>query len=606
MKTRKVAWIKISIWLMLALLVSTIFLLLSQHKVKADSYDWISGTISGQQRDDLSTNPDDYGTYGKCANETVQLAGVLSPTEVCVFQAKSFRYSIYSGRLYIRIGEDQKLYPVNNVGFASNTHVTPSPNTNDFIFGSIVVKDLPSKITFNSQSAGSYDPSEDFSHIISLDEQDNSYTISSRSVSLNGEWEVINVQNIGLVRIHLTDLSVTRFTSYQNLNKFSAVSDNGRFVAVTSFDGSDPLIYDLESCGQSATILQSSWSNTTVSNPCPSRNLTGPINDVFNGSGFVANTKPEFNDDGWQLTMFAGNGTIAKGVTLSASGYTPPQTNLDSDNDGLSDYIESRSYPNRQVVFCGTSCVYPDPATKDVFIEVDWMKEGGLFGQTFKPTDTMIAYVQSAFEDKGVNIHFDTGQDGGGNELPTYVEALRFVPTENETDFFNLKNGDNTHQNNFAEERRGIWHYMITGNKLYDGSSNTTSGVSYAGDDDTFVALGQVASAHPSTQDQAIAGTIIHELGHNLCLSNDTYTGQDPSCVFSGIDTYASNDYHSSMNYSKQFSLIDYSEGTSGQDDHDDWSAVLVGMDDFVTLGVDPQEPTLRARSSFDKTPIYN
>jgi len=277
--------------------------------------------------------------------------------------------------------------------------------------------------------------------------------------------------------------------------------------------------------------------------------------------------------------------------------------NDDSDGDGLSDYIESRWYANRSDVFCGSQCAYPNPTRKDVYVEADWMNDSA---NEYKLSLTQVNLVRAAFEDKDINLHFDTGQYGGGGGLPTYIEALNFVPTENETDFFNLKNGDEIYQNNFLENRRGIWHYMITGDKLNDGEANTTSGVSYAGDDDTFVALGQIARTHPSTQDQAIAGTVIHELGHNLCLSNTAYAGQDSSCLFSGIDTEASNDYNSSMNYTKQFSLVNYSNGSNGQNDHNDWAAVLLGMGDFVTLGTDPHEPSSQTRSSFNKTPIYD
>ncbi|MCA9338396.1 hypothetical protein KC949_02460, partial [Candidatus Saccharibacteria bacterium] len=85
--------------------------------------------------------------------------------------------------------------------------------------------------------------------------------------------------------------------------------------------------------------------------------------------------------------------------------------------------------------------------------------------------------------------------------------------------------------------------------------------------------------------DDAIAGTIMHELGHNLCLTNSSYTGQDPSCLFSGVDDEfnVNNNYHSAMNYTYQFTnQYSYSDGTHGAGDHDDKSAVLLGMNDFL------------------------
>lgn len=581
--------------------------LLSQSDVSANSPSWMSGDLSGVQRDDLSTNPDDYGMYGKCINETVQLAGAWSTSEACMFQAKSFRYSVISGRLYIRTGSDPKLYPINNVGFISNTHVTPSPNTDDFVFGSVVVKDLPSKITFNSQNAGSYDPDESFSYALSLDEQNNDYTISSRSVSRNGEWEVINVQNIGFVRIHLTDLTVTRFTSYQNLNKFSAVSDDGRFVAVTSYSGSQPTIYDLENCGQSAAKLQSNWSGAAVSNPCASRDLSAVINDVFSSSGFNAGAKPEFSDDGWQLTTFvtpsAGAG---KGVTLNAADYTPPQADLDSDGDGLSDYVESRSYPSRQAVFCGTSCAYPDPSIKDLYVENDWMKEPGLLGRSFKPNTAQLTVVEEAFADQDITVHFDTGQYGGGNELPAYTEDMSFYRDENATDFYDYKYGNSAIAVNFDVDRYRIWHYMISGYS-YPQIPNS-SGASYVGDDDSFISVGLLEDTTSSGIDDVIAGTILHELGHSLCLSDTLhYVNQSQDCVYGGVHakndlTYAS--YESVMNYDYQFSdLVDLSSGVGMPEDHDDWSAIAIGMDDFIDSDAEGEAPSSSRPNAWQLTP---
>lgn len=591
----------------LVLLGTLSLVLLSQSDVSANSPSWVSGDLSGVQRDDLSTNPDDYGMYGKCINETVQLAGAWSTSEACMFQAKSFRYSVISGSLYIRTGDDPKLYPINNVGFISNTHVTPSPNTDDFVFGSVVVKDLPSKITFNSQNAGSYDPDEGFSYALSLDEQNNDYTISSRSVSRDGEWEVINVQNIGFVRIHLTDFSVTRFTSYQSLNKFSAVSDDGRFVAVTSYNGSQPMIYDLENCGQSAAKLQSSWSGVAVSNPCASRDLSAVINDVFSSSGFNASAKPEFSDDGWQLTTFvAPSGGVGKGVTLNAADYTPPQADLDSDGDGLNDYVESRSYPSRQTVFCGTSCVYPDPIIKDVYVELDWMKEPGLLGRSFKPNVTQLAAVESAFADQDITVHFDTGQYGGGNELPTYTEELSFYRDENATDFYDYKYGNSTIAANFDSDRYRIWHYVISGYR-YTQNINS-SGASYVGDDDSFISVGHLEDTISGSIDDAIAGTILHELGHSLCLNNtQEYIDHSASCIYEGVhaennSTYDS--YESVMNYDYQFSdLVDLSNGIGTPEDHDDWGAIAIGMDDFIDSDAEGEAPSSSRSNARQLTP---
>jgi len=269
-------------------------------------------------------------------------------------------------------------------------------------------------------------------------------------------------------------------------------------------------------------------------------------------------------------------------------------SNIDTDGDGLSDLIESQWYGSRDDVFCGTSqCAYPDPLVKDVYIETDWMDDGTT---ELKPSSTQIGLVESAFAAKNINLHIDTGQYGGGNELPSYEENLFFMPTVGEADLYDFKNGTSTNPANFSINRKDIWRYLIAGDKR-DAANSGKSGAALAGDDDIFIALGNVVDTHPLTQDQAVAGTMIHEIGHSLCLSNDAaYLGQDSSCVFASIDTAASSDYDSAMNYNKQFSLVNYSNGANGTNDHDDWSAVGIGIDDFIGKADETESSMLGSR----------
>lgn len=282
-------------------------------------------------------------------------------------------------------------------------------------------------------------------------------------------------------------------------------------------------------------------------------------------------------------------------------------TQEDTDKDGLGDLVESQWNANRAAVFY-SSDNYPSPTIKDLYVEIDWMKDPTT-NESFRPTSTQLDQVKAAYAVKGISAHFDTGEYGGGQELSQYVGELKFAPDTNNIDFFNIKNGtgDGITTPSFSSSRRGVWHYMIAGNKtsLYDTKldtfRNTSTGASYAGDDDILIGIGRVKELASANQDQAVSGTIMHELGHNLCLSDTSYTGQDSSCVFSGIDHYAGNDYASVMNYDKQLSMVNYSTGSNGTNDHDDWSAITVGMDDFVTLGGDPSEAMARNRTIFNK-----
>jgi hypothetical protein len=215
------------------------------------------------------------------------------------------------------------------------------------------------------------------------------------------------------------------------------------------------------------------------------------------------------------------------------------------------------------------------------------MKENGFFGRSFKPSATQLTMVKDAYAAHGTNAHFDTGQYGGGNELPSYIQNLHFEKDLNNFDFYDYKNGTSTTPANFDSSRYHIWHYMITGYEYADIAGS--SGVSYFSDDDTFISSGLIED-NPGNDftytdvDYAIAGTILHELGHNLCL-NDKMTTLHSECYSSYIDTnLAPSTYNSVMNYSYQMSnLLDYSSGANNPSDHDDWSAVDLGFADFTS-----------------------
>lgn len=260
----------------------------------------------------------------------------------------------------------------------------------------------------------------------------------------------------------------------------------------------------------------------------------------------------------------------------------------DTDGDGLSDFTESSWNPDYNDIFCNTSitpavCANPDPLKKDLFVEIDWTDDGT---EEYKPTATQLNLVKQKYQDIGIRFHADIGQYGGGNELalPSYEATI-----DVRDDFYGYKWGYQTSDPaNFDEKRYRIWHYMISGYNWTDGSigSDESSGKAEAGGDDTFISLGLLEKEQsPGDFNNAVAGTIVHELGHNLCLAKiGMYLGQSSSCIFEDIDTTsASPNYKSVMNYDFQFTnLYSYSNGTNGSGDYNDLAGLLTGFDDFV------------------------
>jgi hypothetical protein len=272
---------------------------------------------------------------------------------------------------------------------------------------------------------------------------------------------------------------------------------------------------------------------------------------------------------------------------------------MDTDKDGLSDYIESQWNSNRNDVFCKTSvtphvCAYPDPNKQDVYVEVDWMNDGII---SYKPTNTQLNSVINMFDDKGINLHFDIGDFGGGNQLSTYTSTLLNQSTSNSVDYYDYKSGGDNITANFSSNRASIWHYMIAGNKFTNSTTpSDSSGWAEVMASNIFVSIGRVREmVNSSWEDKAISNTIAHEIGHNLCLTtNRVYNELPQECVFEGIDNsdensdyYDLENYESVMNYRYQilngagFGATDYSEGNHSTNDHNDWDAVHKGLGKF-------------------------
>jgi hypothetical protein len=280
----------------------------------------------------------------------------------------------------------------------------------------------------------------------------------------------------------------------------------------------------------------------------------------------------------------------------------------DTDGDGLDDHKESQLNANRDDIFCNiavTSCAYPDPLQRDIYVETDWMVKPGGGGYSMQPTSTHTDPIVEAFAKESVNIYFDTGQYGGGNEI-SYIEDLQITPESAVTDLYDFRDGEEGQSQNLATNRKDIWRYLVLGYNY--GEYPTSTGANFAGSDEFFVSYGLLKD-NPSgfgyvSFDTALSGTIIHELGHSLCLtsgSTPAYSGQDATCRFDGIDSSSPPYpyYLSAMTYLYQFDIVDYSNGENenGSDiDHNDWLALNTGMKDFTSREISPGMTLSEAR----------
>mgnify|MGYP001015545284 FL=1 len=296
----------------------------------ASGFSWMSGDLTGS-KDVTSTQ---YSGYGDCKNQTVQIVTYswqgYTDKSVCLFTAKSFHYAISDGRLFVSTGDSTKMDPVNNYGFSSYNYVLPSPETDDFIFNTLVVKNLLSKLTLVDNGSNKYyEPADNFFYNLGEDENGSlDYTPQGIAISHNGKWEVMNLKDVGLVRFNLESMTATRLAPYTSSSSLLAISNDGTSVAETSNGtGWQPVIYNVDNCGQTASKYQSVWKSASLSNPCESRNVSDAVNSALGANSSVTNEKPDFSDDGGQLVVYAlpsgGNSEVK--VTLSAHGYTNTQ-----------------------------------------------------------------------------------------------------------------------------------------------------------------------------------------------------------------------------------------------------------------------------------------
>lgn len=274
---------------------------------------------------------------------------------------------------------------------------------------------------------------------------------------------------------------------------------------------------------------------------------------------------------------------------------------IDTDDDGLSDLVESISYnPYYALMFCKQTspfpCANPHPLEKDLFIEIDWMNDGTT---AFKPTSTQLNLVKTMLENKGINVYLDLGEYGGGNALTgsKYSDTINWYETPGKLDIHDYKYGGDTTATGLSATlgpqfdyayRQDVWRYMIYGVALIDDleTNRAVGGASETAKDDSIIASenNNYMDDYVYGTDRAIAGLLAHEIGHLLCLSSgQSFTEQDADCVYGAIDDSTESNYKSVMNYSytlpvvSQLSSVDYSDGTNGTGDHDDWGAITGG-----------------------------
>ena len=225
---------------------------------------------------------------------------------------------------------------------------------------------------------------------------------------------------------------------------------------------------------------------------------------------------------------------------------------LDSDGDGISDTVErTGDIDGDGTMDVDLPAMGANPLRKDVFVEVDWMNNAGA-----PPAPAVWTTVTDAFANlpvlnsdgsTGIAVWIDRGQGGaftGGATAVPDRNCIRFGggTTASVADLDAYK----ANATNFDSDRLRIFHYAIFAPD--DGGCSTTCATGMnsrcsSGRTENFLANDFYVTCPWCADTDAVAGTFIHELGHNLNL-------------FHGGDNAGQNwkpNYPSVMNYRYQF-----------------------------------------------------
>jgi len=224
---------------------------------------------------------------------------------------------------------------------------------------------------------------------------------------------------------------------------------------------------------------------------------------------------------------------------------------LDPDNDGLSNIEE-----------CYTDKWDSNPFHRDLFIEFDYEKPKNP-SKINKPPKKQLDLMIKAFEEQDIKVHIDDGSLGCGEEIP-YISNFTFSKLiDLYWDYFLHNDLDNP--------RKGIFHYGLICEK------GPGAGFAFIGWDclDSFCISAEILEENFRlySRGRLIVTGSMHETGHTLGLLSDDFNGNDNIGATDPFlrELWIFRNYKSTMNYLYTWSIMDYSDGTNGRVDFDDW-----------------------------------
>jgi hypothetical protein len=247
-------------------------------------------------------------------------------------------------------------------------------------------------------------------------------------------------------------------------------------------------------------------------------------------------------------------------------GYDPlkwdDHKNIDPDNDSINNIEEFL-----------TSQWFSDPFRRDLFLEMDYMDVSPNGEQSIVP-EASREQLKNPFHRRNIVFHFDTGELNGGELIPfdPLISFDKVIPLYNQ---YFLHNDSTTW-------RRGVFHYGIyvysTKPNGYGFSGDVEPFMGYLPGTNSFIISSKQMEKNARLSSKSLeyfyAAATMHEMGHTMGIRN----GHPPGCDVQlskypwqpGWWIYRT--YKSIMNYHYTYRIFDYSDGSHGVRDFDDWS----------------------------------
>ncbi len=190
---------------------------------------------------------------------------------------------------------------------------------------------------------------------------------------------------------------------------------------------------------------------------------------------------------------------------------------VDTDGDGLWNHWETHGIDGRQLPG------HPNPLRKDVYVYVDWLQAGS--HHSHEPSPAVLAKVTDAFAHAPAVLR-DGSFLNGSQEPGIAMHVIRgaAIPEDELNDTITESEARAT-LNALRESSMPSWYrhfsrYVLFGHDVV-GSDGRTSGLGSPGLPTLIADLSSHPQIPAQSLDKAVAGTVMHQLGHSLGLGHD-------------------------------------------------------------------------------------